>query len=72
MIAERSLFDCQNAKVRDQYIICSAEMPLYRDARRVRLLHWQRRAPLCFAICNNCASFEGFGDVLPDDEKGPR
>ena len=67
----RSLYQCLNAKVRGEKIVCSAGHELsYGRGSAPSLLTLARGAPLELSCCQNCEDYDEMGPPVPAGERG--
>ena len=67
-MSKRSLYQCFNARCRDDRIVCDKGHLLV----GVALTRLKRGEPLEYSICQNCENFDEMGGVIAKKDRGWR
>ena len=72
-MAKRSLYQCLEAKVKEDRILCARGHPFSASAKggkTIPVLKLMRGDPLELTICQDCRDYKEIGPPIPPEERG--
>lgn len=71
MKKKRSLYQCLEAKVKEDRILCAKGHPLSRmSVGTIPVVRLVRGAPLELTVCQDCRDYKDMGPPVPPEERG--